>query len=219
MRPYSIVERTGEGKVPKTTEFGTTEKSSALLKHLAQVENSELSGESGSKMMQPSKVLREGRRAHQPRKTIASAQLPTWGNHKYRSVGLVWSWSAGPESERKAGHGIRRSNDSPEPTCTPASVSHHLYPWQPLEITAADPHLPCKSHTNFPSGELQQPGTTEGRRFWKTWQGGQVKPPQKDLLCSWIKRLLVVRMPVTPKLIYKFHTSRIWWGQGCAYMQ
>lgn len=86
MRPYSIVERTGEGNVPKTTEFGTTEKSPALLKHLAQVENSELSGESGSKMMQPSKVLRKGRRAHRPRKTIASAQLPTWGNHSQVSV-------------------------------------------------------------------------------------------------------------------------------------
>lgn len=39
--------------------FRTREKSPALLKHLAQIEKSELSGESGSKVLQLSKVVKK----------------------------------------------------------------------------------------------------------------------------------------------------------------
>lgn len=95
---------------------------------------------------------------------------------KYLLVGLVGSWSAG-KSGRRAGHGVRKSKNSLEPTCISTSVFHHLYPRRLLEITTAASPLPRQAHTEIPhfvSSNLEL--TTQGRRFWKTWPSWRVKP-------------------------------------------
>lgn len=66
------MERAEKAK-PQTRKFRMKGKLPALLKPLAQIEKSELSGELGSKVMWLSKVVGKGRLAHQPGETIASA--------------------------------------------------------------------------------------------------------------------------------------------------